>query len=457
MRSPSLAFLVALGIAGLSGCLFFDSNPDPCESGGIRPAGDPATFRNPDNGMCVSYGGGSGCDDGRIYETAAFPNWATCGACEGFDENTCAATEYCRTVAIDVPATTTEGAPFVGPRIECWGVALPSDPSRACIELDAYGCSQRNDCQAQYTDNLDGTLTFVECRDEAVTGCYSNQDCGPGELCTAETECLPPPGCDGNGSGDIACPAVCYGRCVPADACALTLCAEGYECVPRCDGMGTCFAECVPTGNTCAATTCPVGFDCVEVCDAQAGCRAECVPQTNACDTSGIQCPDGTHCEACGPNEDCLVKCVQDPVNVCESLMCPVGTVCVETCVIDQLGQGTCSAGCAPDVCAEVVCDPGTHCEACDPNDPSSTDPCVTQCVPDNVVCSNILCGPGTHCGNIGCGDMCISDAGLCWGDVNDLQTPPSCPAESVPGILDGRYTGFCIPLTDCALEPCGA
>ena len=56
-----------------------------------------------------------------------------------------------------------------------------------------------------------GYGNFAACASESFQGCYSDEECGSGFDCTADTECLPPPGC---GPGDT-CPAVCYGRCVP--------------------------------------------------------------------------------------------------------------------------------------------------------------------------------------------------------------------------------------------------
>jgi Cys-rich repeat protein len=56
-----------------------------------------------------------------------------------------------------------------------------------------------------------GTCWDGLCVYEEPAGCYSDQDCAQGESCTADTECLLPPGCDT--SSGVDCPAVCYGRC----------------------------------------------------------------------------------------------------------------------------------------------------------------------------------------------------------------------------------------------------
>ncbi len=45
-------------------------------------------------------------------------------------------------------------------------------------------------------------------------------------------------------------------------------------------------------------------------------------------------------------------------------------------------------------------------------------------------------------------------DAGLCYAPVTCAISSPACPAGTTPGILDGCYTGYCIPLADCESQP---
>lgn len=65
-------------------------------------------------------------------------------------------------------------------------------------------------------------------------------------------------------------------------------------------------------------------------------------------------------------------------------------------------------------------------------------------------------------CGGIGAFGYCMAegnepDPGSCEGEVMCDATPPECPDGSTPGIADGCYTGYCIPLADCEGAPaCG-
>ena len=41
-------------------------------------------------------------------------------------------------------------------------------------------------------------------------------------------------------------------------------------------------------------------------------------------------------------------------------------------------------------------------------------------------------------------------DPGNCSGEVFCDALPPACPADTLPGIKDGCWTGYCIPLAQC-------
>jgi hypothetical protein len=52
---------------------------------------------------------------------------------------------------------------------------------------------------------------------------------------------------------------------------------------------------------------------------------------------------------------------------------------------------------------------------------------------------------------------MCAPEGqtvGTCYGRVVCLRAPPACPAQTVPGVADGCYTGGCIPLDVCEPSP---
>lgn len=44
--------------------------------------------------------------------------------------------------------------------------------------------------------------------------------------------------------------------------------------------------------------------------------------------------------------------------------------------------------------------------------------------------------------------------AGNCYDEVTCDEAAPECPPETLPGVLDGCYTGFCIPLDQCEAAP---
>jgi hypothetical protein len=59
-----------------------------------------------------------------------------------------------------------------------------------------------------------------------------------------------------------------------------------------------------------------------------------------------------------------------------------------------------------------------------------------------------------------GCQQVCESDSldpGQCSGQVTCNLAPPQCPTGTTPGIEDGCYTGYCIPLVDCAPTDCAS
>jgi hypothetical protein len=380
----SVLVLVAVPLAGCS--FYFGDDGDDCvgayadDSGYADEAYPGPGLRNPDNGQCEYYGGGGGgCGDHFDDGAAEAVDWASCASgCEGLDQATCIDAASCR-------ATFVGGPPDTVPAFnECWGIA-PSGPAtgEACEGLDAYSCSRHNDCSAIYNrDSSSGLLVFSACVTETFAGCYSDDQCPAGYECTADTECLPPPG-----GGESDSP-VCWGQCVPStNSCDTVDCGPGYHCEEECwpcddaDGDGVCdpFCQptCVPDFNTCDAVDCGPGYHCEELCF--------------PCDPL----PDGTGCED-GPF--CEPQCVPDVTPTCDGV------------------------DCGPDAYCELQCyppDPG------DPTDPPTMDECYPVCVPiSGGSCDDIVCGPGTHCEETCIVSDCTPD-GVC--------PPPFCYGECVP------------------------
>lgn len=410
--------LAAVLVAPLAGCsIYFGDDDDDCVE---VPPGDQGV-RNPWNGVCEEFGGGGGCGVFAAEAPIAF-DWGDCpSACEALDEQACLASPDCKATYVEC-----------GPNQDClshWNECWDLPPSGGnygpmCEGLDAETCNRNADCASYYQrDPATGQLAFSGCHAEApVQGCFSDEECPTGTTCTADTECLPPPGCMPGG----ACPDVCYGRCVPiSTSCNVVDCVPGTHCVEEC-------TACDPTQPMCEPT-----------------CTATCVPDgPQVCDN--VTCPMGQHCEPlCHP---CDPLPGQD---------CPPPT-CEPMCVADP----------PPPTCNAVDCGPGAHCEIQCVADPAGTMVCGPVCVPDGNSCAGTVCAPGTHCvetcappppgcmgGPIGCPPTCTiacvpNDPGTCHGPVLCDSLPPACPMGTLPGVRDGCWSGYCIPLAACESPP---
>jgi Cys-rich repeat protein len=296
--------LLTLLLSTAPGCaLYFgDDTGDDCTKVDVPAVG----LRDPYNGQCeYTGGGGGGCGaPASGFEGAPVKqqDWATCyGACDALDENSCLAADGCRAIYTDALCDAI-GCEHVF--AACWGTA-PSGPIRGgdCSAItDAYQCSLHDDCSAVHAP---GPGNFESCIPENATpGCYSDMDCPAGDVCTASTECLPPPGCDPS-TGQV-CPAVCYGRCVPAPppGCMSNAdCASGEYCAkdPACLGgpigcTGTCVATPPPAcagadENTCIDLIdgCWTRDDGTEICGVTA-CEPLYEGSDCTCDPMGCHC-----------------------------------------------------------------------------------------------------------------------------------------------------------------------
>jgi eight-cysteine-cluster-containing protein len=171
----------------------------------------------------------------------------------------------------------------------------------ACLAILGVGvvngqCTTISGCDSQ------GHALFssvAECRRECQGGCFSDADCSTGQRCNAAEVCRRPPGCGpiavpqtgantsassgiemsaGVSIEQVACPAVCFGECVPA-----TECRPGQTTPPdRCGNVCSCTdgGRWVCTERACVAE-CKQDSDCqVSGCSGEV-CAAE--PRFTTC------------------------------------------------------------------------------------------------------------------------------------------------------------------------------
>ena len=88
----------------------------------------------------------------------------------------------------------------------------------------------------------------------------------------------------------------------------------------------------------------------------------------------------------------------------------------------------------------------------------------VTYCLADNECgtfgqCDHSTCNPCPSCPTCGacppntCYGVCVThDPGTCVDNtgLGCASASPACPSGTTPGMRDGCYTGYCIPLADC-------
>lgn len=169
---------------------------------------------------------------------------------------------------------------------------------------------------------------------------------------------------------------------------------------------------------------------------------------------------DGLDADECSRHDDCTATYVDDwerdgrifdrcaPERVatsCELVDCAPGYECVESCY-DCLPDGpcpepACTAECVPVPPDPEPVDPGTctgevACDSLPPSCPAGTVPGISN------GCWSGFCIPVEDCGP--------RDPGACFGPIDDDQVAPVCPEGTTPGLRDGRYTGYCIPLWAC-------
>jgi hypothetical protein len=229
-----------------------------------------------------------------------------------------------------------------------------------------------------------------------------------------------------------------------------------------CDGCGPCppidLAPLPPFGACESSCTGLSEQACLET----PGCQAAYTEDTSFLDAPSITQFSGCWAVAQGgiPETSCWDRnawsCASD--DSCAAYYAPEGFT---RCAPEPAANG----------CESVDCGWGSHCELqCAPcADPSEMCPCAPTCVPDNNACAAVDCGPGYTCVETCSGESpsdsgtmppwkcdaeCVptgsGDPGSCSGDITCFAQPPACPADTVPGIAWGCWTGYCIPESAC-------
>jgi hypothetical protein len=147
-----------------------------------------------------------------------------------------------------------------GPNARC-EIICGTDPN--CPECDA--CFWQGICVEQGCPALCGPGSEcvigddgeAHCEPLREPECMSDGECREGTRCNAADVCLPDPACVSDGSGLVACPAVCWGYCVAPEPQSCTddrecsadeRCEERTTCLACDDPNGGCFAPCLVEG-----------------------------------------------------------------------------------------------------------------------------------------------------------------------------------------------------------------
>ncbi len=204
---------------------------------------------------------------------------------------------------------------------------------RVCL---SGSCGTQNaDAGIPCTDNggnfCDGDGNCVECLNE--------QDCEPGQSCSAQHTCQ-------DGKAENGAP------CTSADACQSALCIDDFCCSVACDGF---CQSCAVSGNEGSCSNIPEGTDpddeCSggDLCNGVGLCRCN-DGQTNGLETDqdcgGADCPGCANGQACQDAGDCVS-------NYCDGT-CQTAPTC---------GDGSPNTG-----------------EDCDDNNNDSFDGCSAEC-----------------------------------------------------------------------------
>ena len=250
------------------------------------------------------------------------------------------------------------------------------------------------------------------------------------------------------------CEAYGYG-CDPTNTCGCTPIevppSPWPSCGTACDGLDE--SDCLATPYCHAeytGTQCPPNADCTGLVGITFWtCGSVEQPSAEGGDCWGLS-PDG-----CQQHDDCATtyqqasdgtssfnQCIPEPgvVSQC-TLPCAYGTHCEITC--SQCSDPSmpcpqyCTESCVPDPTpGPGDCKGQITCNSAPPTCPQNTTPGIAN------GCWTGYCIPLAACGG--------NDPGVCNGPVVCQIAQPACPAGTEPGAANGCWTGYCIPDADC-------
>lgn len=193
------------------------------------PQQEPAPQRNPNTGLCETFGGwgggGGGVDTCGNYQNdypaedpVPIPDWGICnGFCENLAETDCLDAVECRASYRDTCAQDTACEPEFN---QCWAITPGGGFStEVCAALDAEECARHSECAAVHAWDGSTLGAFSFCADEPGGGVNAGS-------CVGDVTCESlPPECPANTvPGRIN---DCWsGFCIPLDQC---------DVVPGCD------------------------------------------------------------------------------------------------------------------------------------------------------------------------------------------------------------------------------
>lgn len=173
-----------------------------------------------------------------------------------------------------------------------------------------------------------------------ATGCATDADCPPGEMCNVSGTCTAP--------GQTMCQTDT--ECAPGQSCIQGICSQSMTYIyPSCGTDTDCY-----TGQSCVANMCEFnnpGQPCVV--------NTDCTDTTqyclnDQCTATTVQCTQDSECDA-GANETCNVGTFSCERPCGQDTDCPTGLVC---------DGGMCDVIFIPECAVDADCNAG---ETCDP------------------------------------------------------------------------------------------